>query len=216
MLPSWGIPALPGIGLDFKRMAVKFKRMNGFVSMARDKDSGRVYGDSSGSPRIAYTPSATDKAHCMEGIIALAKMCYVMGAEEIHVVSNCEPYIRSEQESSSSVSVPGPTDDNDDEDVGPNHPAFQAWLAKVRAAGLTPPNTIFGSAHQMGSCRMGVSESTSVVNVRGQVWGTKNLYVADASVFPSASGVNPMITNMAISDHISRALARELRRERKS
>jgi choline dehydrogenase-like flavoprotein len=37
------------------------------------------------------------------------------------------------------------------------------------------------------------------------------LYVADASVFPSASGVNPMITVMAISDWISRGIVDELR-----
>ena len=46
----------------------------------------------------------------------------------------------------------------------------------------------------MGSCQMGTRSSTSVVDPRGRVWGTKGLYVADASVFPTASGVNPMIT----------------------
>jgi choline dehydrogenase-like flavoprotein len=43
------------------------------------------------------------------------------------------------------------------------------------------------------------------------VWGTEGLYVADASVFPSASGVNPMVTNMAIADWISRGVAEGLR-----
>jgi choline dehydrogenase-like flavoprotein len=32
------------------------------------------------------------------------------------------------------------------------------------------------------------------------------LYVADASVFPTSSGVNPMITIMAIADHIARGI----------
>lgn len=67
----------------------------------------------------------------------------------------------------------------------------------------------------MGTCRMGVSERNSVVDPTGKVWGTEGLYVADASVFPSASGVNPMITNMAISDWISRGIARSLEEERK-
>lgn len=48
----------------------------------------------------------------------------------------------------------------------------------------------------------------------GKVWGTEGLYVADASVFPSASGVNPMVTTMAISDFISRGIARDLAQEK--
>lgn len=203
MLPGWNIPILPGIGLGFKKLAIKFKQMNGFVAITRDKDSGRVYTDSSGQPRISYSPSTTDKAHCMEGLIALAKIAYVGGAEEIYVANNTEPYIRSVHPES-----------KEDYDLGINHPPFQTWLAKIRDAGLNPPATAFGSAHQMGTCRMGVNEKNSVVDERGRVWGTQNLYVADASVFPSASGVNPMITNMAISDWISRGLARQMKLEK--
>ena len=62
----------------------------------------------------------------------------------------------------------------------------------------------------MGTNRMSASASNGVVDPHGAVWGTKNLYVADASVFPSASGVNPMVTNMAISDYISQGVARGL------
>jgi choline dehydrogenase-like flavoprotein len=57
---------------------------------------------------------------------------------------------------------------------------------------------------------MSAMEKDGVVDPTGQVWGTKGLYVADASVFPSASGVNPMVTNMAISDWISRGIAKGL------
>jgi choline dehydrogenase-like flavoprotein len=34
----------------------------------------------------------------------------------------------------------------------------------------------------------------------------KNLFVADASVFPTSSGVNPMLTIMAIADHVARGI----------
>jgi choline dehydrogenase-like flavoprotein len=51
-----------------------------------------------------------------------------------------------------------------------------------------------------------------VVDARGMVFGTQALYVADASVFPSASGVNPMVTNMGIADWISRGIADDLAR----
>lgn len=63
----------------------------------------------------------------------------------------------------------------------------------------------------MGTNRMSICESDGVVDPKGKVWGTEGLYVSDASVFPSASGVNPMVTNMAISDWISRNMSKELR-----
>lgn len=65
----------------------------------------------------------------------------------------------------------------------------------------------------MGTCRMATSPREGVVDPRGKVWEAEGLYVADASVFPSASGVNPMITNMAIADYIARGLDGELRKE---
>ena len=52
-----------------------------------------------------------------------------------------------------------------------------------------------------------------MVDPKGKVWRVEGLYVADASVFPSASGVNPMVTNMAVCDMISRGVTRELKGE---
>ena len=60
----------------------------------------------------------------------------------------------------------------------------------VQDAGIRPMGTLIGSAHQMGSNRMGVSPKSSAVDPRGRVWGTQGLYVADASVFPTSSGVS--------------------------
>jgi choline dehydrogenase-like flavoprotein len=55
------------------------------------------------------------------------------------------------------------------------------------------------SAHQMSTCRIGKDRRSSVAAPNGEVWGIRGLYVADASAFPSASGVNPMLTVMALA-----------------
>lgn len=89
-------------------------------------------------------------------------------------------------------------------------PEFAAWIKKLRVADNQGPTAMWMSAHQMGSCRMSADEDTGVVDMKGKVWGANNLYVADASVFPSASGVNPMVTAMALADWISRGVASEL------
>ena len=58
--------------------------------------------------------------------------------------------------------------------------------------------TLF-SAHQMSSCRIGTAPARSVADPDGQVWGVRGLFVTDASAFPSAAGVNPMLTVMALA-----------------
>lgn len=47
--------------------------------------------------------------------------------------------------------------------------------------------TVF-SAHQMGTARMGPSPKTSVVDARGECWHVRNLFVADAALFPTSTG----------------------------
>lgn len=211
MLPSWCLSFMNGTGFDYKMLALKYRHMNGYIAVVRDRDTGRVYKDSdSGLPRVQYTPSAFDRAHGMEGIIAQCKICYVTGAEEIHVaIIGIPPFIRNQE----SASPSSPTDLDDNDEPGITDPRFCAWLKEVRRIGNKTVNTLFGCAHQMGSNRMSVRPQDGVVDPKGMAWGTEGLYVADASVFPSASGVNPMVTNMAISDWISRGISRELKQE---
>jgi choline dehydrogenase-like flavoprotein len=182
-------------GLQYKLDAARLKHMVGYISIARDRDTGRVYPDPvDGRARFQYSPSKFDKQHIMDGLIALAKIQYVEGASEIFtVLPGIRPFIRDSTT---------PAGD------GINDEKFQAWLDEVRRRGFRTPESMFVSAHQMGTCRMSAREKDGVVDPHGRVWGTEGLYVADASVFPSASGVNPMVTNMAISDYISRGVAR--------
>lgn len=211
MLPAMFLTLLNWApGLDYKVKALKMRHMNGYISIVRDRDTGRVYPDAvSGFPRIAYTPSAFDRAHIMKGLIATAKICYVEGATEIHAaIQGMEPFIRDPPTIDKTViSAPIP----DDMDPGVTDPRFAQWLADLERMGNKPPIGSFACAHQMGSNRMSARERDGVVDPKGKVWGTEGLYVSDASVFPSASGVNPMVTNMAISDWISRGVSKELR-----
>ncbi|KAK6387115.1 hypothetical protein LTS17_000381 [Exophiala oligosperma] len=191
--------------LEFRVNAAKYGFSTGFISITRDADPGRVYIDPKDPERkrarITYVPSARDRGHILEGQIAAARVCFVMGAVEIDTGHARVPrWVRP----SSSSSRPGEKEDEDER-------SFTEWLGVVRTTGLTVPDPyMLGSAHQMGTCRMSPSPQTGVVDAHGKVWGVDGgLYVADASVFPSASGVNPMITNMGIAEYISRGIVRE-------
>lgn len=205
-------------GLDFKLSALRYRHFNSYISLTRDRDSGSVYPDPlTGKPRIAYTVSDTDRAHAIEGVIALAQICYVEGAKEIHAfVPGVEPFVRQTVPSDSEKPGAG----LQEQDVngkpaassGINDPRFVAWLDHLRKKGTHSSASagVFASAHQMGTCRMATDEDHGVVDSKGRVFGADGLYVADASVFPSASGVNPMITNMAIADWVAQGVARGL------
>jgi hypothetical protein len=203
MLPAVFLPAFPWRGgFDYKMWAAKLSQMSGYFTLTRERDPGRVYPDPvDGRCRIDYRVSDYDRKHILEALIATAKIAYVSGAKEFHTSSwEIPPFIRSPN------NAPGTSDD----DI--NNADIQGWIAQVRNCSLDPERALFASAHQMGTCRMGRSPRTSVVGPDCQVWGTEGLYVLDASVFPSASGVNPMVTNMAIADWASWNIAKSMAR----
>ncbi|KAI8623620.1 long-chain fatty alcohol dehydrogenase [Xylariaceae sp. FL1651] len=181
-------------GLDWKAAALEYRHMTCHISLCRDRDAGSVtLGAIDGSPVINYSPSIFDRSHIVTGLVGIAKLCYIQGAKGLFpAVSD----VRSFQ-----CKKPAHQRDLSDED-------FTKWLGLLERTSLDPSRTSFNSAHQMGTCRMGSSADGSVVDENGKVWGYEGLYVADTSVFPTASGVNPMITVMAIADRIARAITK--------
>lgn len=170
-----------------------------------------------GAPRVAYTPSAFDRAHTLAGVIALAKLCYVEGAQEIFTfLPGTQPFVRRRNSNSNKPSSPftiSSTHSPAADDPTTTDPEFASWITSLQSTGNNSPATPFGSAHQMGTCRMSATPETGVVDPTGRVWGVEGLYVADASVFPSATGVNPMLTAMAIADHIAREVVGSMTEE---
>jgi choline dehydrogenase-like flavoprotein len=70
---------------------------------------------------------------------------------------------------------------------------------------------IAGTAHQAGTARFGVDRATSVLDLDCKAHELDNLYVADASFFPSIGAVNPTLTIIAnalrVADKIKDRLA---------
>jgi choline dehydrogenase-like flavoprotein len=59
----------------------------------------------------------------------------------------------------------------------------------------------FGSAHPQGGNPMSDDPEIGVVNSRFQVHGFDNLFVCDASVFPTTIRANPQLTVMSLADY---------------
>ena len=152
--------------------------------LLRDRFGGRVTVDREGTAVAHYRLSTYDRAHLRRAIASAAELLESAGARDIWVplarAVNYRPASRDTR---------------------------QDWLQRVDAAGWGPNQLLLVTFHQMASCRMGSSATASVVDAENRVWGIRSLYVADASTFPSASGVNPMLTVMAIAHRAASVIA---------
>jgi len=63
--------------------------------------------------------------------------------------------------------------------------------------------------HPLGGCNMGDRPERGVVNHAGEVYGYRNLYVADAAIIPEAVGVNPTRTIGALAERVARIICSE-------
>ncbi len=68
-------------------------------------------------------------------------------------------------------------------------------------------NTNLG--HVCGTCRFGTDPKTSVLDPQNRAHEVDNLYVVDASFFPSSAGLNPSLTVAAnalrVAAHVNQA-----------
>lgn len=190
------IPVHPGSASVFfqwlsaadHRERMRIYRNIGFCGvLSRDRSSGRVGIGREGNPRISYRINADDERRIAEGVIAAAQVLEAAGATEI---SSPHPHPVS--------SVPGLPG------------AHDRWADETRRIGYRNGRVTFGSWHQMGSCRMGVDPGTSAVGPDNESHEVSGLYVVDSSAFPTASGVNPMMTVYGIAHLAATNLATKL------
>jgi choline dehydrogenase-like flavoprotein len=65
------------------------------------------------------------------------------------------------------------------------------------------------AVHPMGGCALGTDPRRSVVGPDFRVHGFPQVFAADSSVFPSAPGINPSLTIMALSHRAARSMVGE-------
>lgn len=88
--------------------------------------------------------------------------------------------------------------------------AFRKHVRRVlkpyRVLGLHQAEKNVMLAHVCGTCRFGADPTTSVLDPDNRAHGLTNLYVTDASFFPTSGGTNPALTIAAnalrVADHL--------------
>ncbi|XP_061363289.1 long-chain-alcohol oxidase FAO4A-like [Gastrolobium bilobum] len=176
-------------GMDIKDRMCKFSRTAHVFALARDQGSGTVKSPNS----ISYQMKDVDKENLEKGIEKVLRILAAAGAEEIGTHNNKGRSLNVKQVS---------------------YNEFEKFVKEESSRPLTDLSTPLCSAHQMGSCRMGTNPKDSVVNQMGETWEVEDLYLADSSVFPTALGVNPMVTVQAIAYCTAQYVLEVLRRKR--
>lgn len=181
-------PAHPGLigfatpwtsAREHRRIMQRARDLSAIIVLARDGTGGRVRSRRDGTAAITYRPGRAECALIARGIAAAVRVHLAAGAREVHTLHTRALSFR-----------PGEATSERDVD---------RFIERVLAEPVDANWMLMFSAHQMGTCRMGRDRRTAVCNERGEVFDTRGLYVADASAFPGSSGVNPMITVMALA-----------------
>jgi choline dehydrogenase-like flavoprotein len=159
----------------------------GLGVLLRDRGVGEVRTGRDGQPVVRYRLSPEDVDHMRRGVRGAARVAEAMGARRIY--SSHSRWVAYE---------PGARGDLD------------GFMRDADACGWATGQAQLVSFHIMGSARMGGSPDTSVCDPTGQVWDVPGLYVCDGAAFPTASGVNPMVTIEALAHMNARGIAAKL------
>ena len=199
---------------EHKQSLMRYAHSVMMIVIVRDRDEGSVVLDSNGNPLIQYTTSKFDGNSMVEGILRATELQMAAGALEIVTSQADVPPFVTPVDRVHVPNEPAPLNGAADMEYPPQgnlaHPAFREWQDKIRSVGISPLRCKIGSAHQLGSCRLGSDPRRSALDPKGHVRRAQNLWVADGSVLPEASGVNPMLTIDATCRGIARNIAAEL------
>ena len=182
MIPPSAIAALqPVHAQPLWEMMHRYNQMVLGGVLVEDSTTGRVLRGPLDMAIPRYQITPYDIHRFISGVERMARMHFEMGAERVVL-----PFARRHFATS--------VDD----------------LANLDQVVRHPDDLDLFTVHLMGTARMDTKPRESVVDLNGQLWDLPGCYVSDASLFPTAIGVNPQVTIMALALRIGERLADQL------
>ena len=180
--PALASAALPGFGAPHRELMLGFRRSSSLIVLVRDgadklASQGEVSVDRAGRVRIRYRVGRSERDRLRRGMKAAARLHFAAGAQEVVTLHARSCRLRS----------PAELPEIDRRPDGPNQ------------LGVL-------SAHVNGTCRIGTDPRTSGCTPDGERHGVPGLYVADGSLLPTAPGVNPQETIMAMASVVAQRI----------
>ncbi|MEM7135508.1 MAG: GMC family oxidoreductase [Myxococcota bacterium] len=167
-----------GVGREYVEFIENAKKNLAAVTLIHDHNVGRVYSEN-GRKRIDYELDDRDFKSLQEAFRAAANIYFAAGATRVFLPTTRRTVIEGSGEVDSVV----------------NSLENGKHLYK------------FTSYHPQGTMRMGRDPKASVVGPDGKMHDLDNVYVIDASLFPSTLLVNPQETVYAMATYLSEGIA---------
>jgi choline dehydrogenase-like flavoprotein len=171
---------MPGVGDAYQERLANYASVASTGVHLSDSSRGRVGIASDGSLRITYRLTADDAARLAFGIARAAELYYAAGATEVYPQIAGIPILTRSRINDIEVSQPS--------------------ARRLRLEAF----------HPLGTARMNADPARGVVGTDGAVHGYERLYIADASLFCSSIGVNPMMTVIAMASRVAKGLTTTL------
>jgi len=165
-------------GAEAWDMMQDYDRMALTGVLVEDSRPGRIKRSVFGMPVPRYDITHEDHERFLDGVAHLAELHFSMGASRVYLPFSNLHAIDSADE-----------------------------LPKIRQTQRKRSSMELFTVHLMGTARMGSRRERSVTDLRGAVWDLPGCWVADASLFPTAVGVNPQITIMALASLVAERMA---------
>lgn len=174
---------LTGFGPDHERLLKNFERLQMILVLACDeaRPEQRVTLDRDGKAVVNYKLMPETIQAMVKATRAAAQIFFAAGALAVHAPS-ARPTLLTRAEMGS-------------------------LDTRIHEDHFLPGTVSVAAAHLMGGCRMGTDTAHSVTTPQGQVHGLPWLYVADASLFPTALEINPYLTIMALAERVAEQVA---------
>jgi choline dehydrogenase-like flavoprotein len=174
---AFGGAWLQGAGRAHQEAMLEFGHISSIGVQLADRSVGRVRLLGDGSLKAGYRLTDDDAQRFIFGIARAAEVHFAAGATEVY------PNIPR-----AGVLRPG-------------------QVAEFEATRFKASELRLEAFHPMGTARISGDETAGVCDARGAVRGVEGLYVADASLFPSAVQVNPMMTIVAFAKRVAAGIA---------
>ncbi len=180
--PTLAAVSIPTFGAAAGEWLGHLPHYGAFIALTRDgadrqHSSGRVRARRDGSISIRYRLAPRDESHVRAATLAAVRLHWAAGAVEVRSLHRHPTILR-----------------------GPHETAL------LHERSFAPQDFQLSSAHVNGTCRMTSDRRTGGCDPTGQRWGAPGVYVVDGSLLPTAPGVNPQLTVMAMADHVTSLL----------
>ncbi len=176
--PGIALPVLPGVGESWRDLGRSYPHLATFGAMVKDTSAGTVRWRPGAGTVIQYSLNRTDTERLVEAVKKACEVYFAAGAKRIFPAIYGFAEIRS------------PDD-----------------LRRIDPRKVKSQHLEMMAFHPMGTVRMAARPEQGVLDATGRVHGMDNLYVADAAIFPTCLGVNPMESIMAFATRIGQGIA---------